>query len=374
MIVEEVINYLDCWAPPGVAWEKDNIGLQVGSGKNEISKIIVCLELNQKVLDQAIKQNCNLIITHHPFIFKPLTKIQTNQTQGKIIEQLIKNDIALFSAHTNLDFTKDGVSFALADKLGLINQKYLMNFDSNQYKLSVFVPETNVEQLANSLFEAGAGVIGDYKKCSFQTNGIGSFEGNENTNPVLGQKLNYEKVNEVKLELVFDKWLKNKIINTVYKNHPYEEPAFDIYKIENTNLNYGAGVIGEIETPLTEKEFLEYIEKKLNLKNFTYCSGKNNKISRVALCGGSGSDMLNVAISKQADAFITADIKYHTFQDAEDKILLVDAGHYETEIHILDVIQRKLNDFIKLKKSKIKVIRFNGTTNPMKFYINKGDK
>lgn len=374
MIVEEVINYFDCWAPPGVAWEKDNVGLQVGSSKNEISKIIVCLELNQNVLDQAIKNNCDLIITHHPFIFKSLSKIQTNQTQGKIIEQLIKNNITLFSAHTNLDFTKDGVSFALADKLCLKNQKYLMNFDSNQYKLTVFVPENNVEQLANALFEAGAGIIGDYKKCSFQIKGTGTFEGNINTNPVIGKKLNYEKVDEIKLEMVFEKWLKNKILATLYKNHPYEEPAFDLYKIENENMNYGAGVIGEIETPLIEKDFLEYVQNKLNLKNFTYCSGKNNKISKVALCGGSGSDMLNIALSKQADAFITADVKYHTFQDAEEKILLVDAGHYETEIHIVDIVVKKMNEFIKSKKEKIKVMKFTGTTNPMKFYNNKGDR
>lgn len=368
MIVEDIIRFIENWAPPGAAWDKDNVGVQVGSRLTEVKKILICLELTEEVIRQAIKQNCNLIITHHPFIFQPLKKIETNKNTGQLIELLIKNDITLYSAHTNLDFTKDGVSFATANKLGLVNTEFLLNQDSNQFKIIIFVPENNLEDLMNSVFNAGGGVIGNYEKCSFRMKGTGTFKGNENSNPALGRKENFENVDEVRLEIICDKWNKNKVINAIYNSHPYEEPAFDIYKLENSNSNYGYGVFGELPEALNLQEFIKHTADKLGCNGLRYTEGKQEKIKKVALCGGSGSDLFDAAISKNADAFITADIKYHSFHDAWGKILLIDAGHYETEIHITEIIKKKLDKFIKQRKEKIPVAKFSGSTNPVKFY------
>ena len=195
MNAEKIINFIEKWAPPGAAWDKDNVGLQVGSTKRRVSNIFLCLELTEKSISQAIKKNCNFIFTHHPFIFKPLNKVNTHSDpKGKLIEKLIKNDITLYSAHTNLDFTKDGVSFELAKSLKLKNSKFLVNEKSNQFKLVVFIPEKHLDTVSNSLFDAGAGIIGEYEKCSFRLNGKGTFKGSENTNPAVGKKLNFENV------------------------------------------------------------------------------------------------------------------------------------------------------------------------------------
>jgi dinuclear metal center YbgI/SA1388 family protein len=239
MIAETIINFIEKWAPPGAAWEKDNVGLQVGSTKREITNIFLCLELTEKSLNQAINKNCNFIFTHHPFIFKPLNKLNTHSDpKGKLIEKLIKNDITLYSAHTNLDFTTDGVSFELAKSLKLKNNRFLVNEKSNQFKLVVFVPEKSLENVSDSLFNAGAGIIGEYEKCSFRLSGNGTFQGSANTNPVIGTKLNYENVNEVRLEVLIDSWKLNSVLSALHQSHPYEEPAFDIYPLNNDNVNY----------------------------------------------------------------------------------------------------------------------------------------
>ncbi|MCX7874977.1 MAG: Nif3-like dinuclear metal center hexameric protein [Melioribacteraceae bacterium] len=369
MIVNELIKYLDDWAPPGASWEKDNVGLLVGSGEDSIKNIFLALELNEEVLDEALKKNCNFIFTHHPIIFTPIKKLNfDNDSQAKLISRLIKNDISIFSAHTNLDFTKDGVSFELAKKLKLEKVKFLKNQNSNQYKIVVFVPQNKLDDVANSMFDKGAGIIGEYKYCSFRLTGEGTFQGSSNSNPFIGKKENFEKVNEVRLEVIVDSWNLNKVITSMLKAHPYEEPAYDIYPLKNKNTNYGAGAIGELKTELNVDEFLNYVKKNLSLTNFRYSLGNKNKIKKVAVCGGSGSDLLQDAIQNNADAFITADVKYHSFHDAFNKILLIDAGHYETEIIVLDIVEKKIQSFINNKKEKIKIYKFSKTTNPIKFY------
>lgn len=370
MIVSELTKYLEDWAPPGAAWEKDNIGLQVGSGSVKLKNILLALELNYEVLDEALKKNCNLIFTHHPLIFSPIKKIDTQKdSKAQLISQLIKNDITLYSAHTNLDFTKDGVSFELARVLKLKKVKFLENEESNQYKIVVFVPEENLENLSKSIFDAGGGIIGEYENCSFQLKGEGTFKGSEKSNPVIGKKEIFEKVNEVRLEVLVDNWKLNKVISAIIKNHPYEEPAYDIYPLKNKNVNYGAGAIGELENEMGLKEFLQHVQKSLKLTNFRYVKGKDSRIKKVAVCGGSGSDLLKNAIVANADAFITADIKYHTFQDAGNKILFIDAGHYETEIFALNVVEKKIKKYLEEKlEDNINVFKFSGSTNPIKFY------
>jgi len=369
MYGSEVIKYLEEWAPPGAAWKDDSIGLQVGAGDIKIKNILVALELNQKVLNQAIKKNCNFIFTHHPFIFTPLKRLDfRNDSKAAIIQELIKNNITLYSAHTNLDFTKDGVSFELAKKLQLKNIRFLVNEESNQYKLVVFVPLDNVAEVSEAIFNAGGGIIGEYKKCSYQILGEGTFEGSDNSNPKVGKKNNFETVVEVRLEVLVHSWNLNSVTRAMLSVHPYEEPAYDIYVLNNKNANYGYGAIGELEAPMKTDMFLSHIKEKLDAEAVRYTSGASNKIKKVAVCGGSGSDLVSSAIASGADAYITADIKYHTFQDAENKILLIDAGHYETEVQVLNIVKKKLSDLAK--NTNVKVFKYSGSTNPVKFFNN----
>ncbi|MCF6270267.1 MAG: Nif3-like dinuclear metal center hexameric protein [Melioribacteraceae bacterium] len=371
MHIHQVIKYFEEWAPKGVAWEKDNIGLQIGNPKNQVTNIMLSLELNKKVFEQAVKKNCNLIITHHPFIFNPIKNLNfSNNPKAELIERLIEEKISIYSAHTNLDFTKGGVSFELAKKLGLKNIQFLENQEGNQFKLVVFVPSGSVDEVSEAIFNAGGGVIGEYSKCSTQNFVDGTFEGSEVSNPTIGKKNIFEKVTEVRLEVLVNSWKLNSIVDEMKSVHPYEEPAFDVFVIKNKNINYGAGAIGELTTPLNSKEFLAHTRKLLKADALKYTLGNSSKIKRVAVCGGACSDLINNAIDSKADAFITADIKYHTFQEAENNIMLIDAGHYETEIHVLNPIKLRLNKFIKEDKSKVKVFKYSGSTNPVKFYNN----
>lgn len=369
MTAKEIFKYVEDWAPPGAAWEKDNVGIQVGSREVKIKNIMLSLELTQEVLDEAANKKCNLIITHHPLIFNPIKKIDTQKnSQAKLIEQLIKKEITLYSAHTNLDFTKDGVSFELAKVLKLKDPKFLHHADKNQFKVAVFVPIENTEQVADAVFKAGAGIIGEYNSCSFRLKGEGTFKGSEKSNPKVGVKQKFEKVEEIRLEFVVNSWNLKNILTSLIHAHPYEEPAYDIYPLNNNNVNYGAGVIGYLEKTITEKEFLTNTAKLLKINGLRYCDGKKKLITKVAVCGGSGSDLLETAISAGADVFITADVKYHTFQNAAGKILLIDAGHYETEIFSLNVLKRKIDNYIVDKNNKIRVYKYSKSTNPVKFY------
>ena len=370
MKCNEIIKNLEDWIPKEIAWQKDNVGLQVGSPDREINNILLCLELTSNVVDEAIKKNCNLIISHHPLLFHPLKKIDLQRDKNSnLIEKLIKNDINLYSEHTNLDFTKNGVSFELAKILGLKNIEFLVNLHSNQYKLVVFVPETHVKRVSDAMFNSGGGVIGEYINCSFRTEGEGTFRGSAASKPSIGRKEKNEIVKEVRLEILVDSWKIDAVIKALKKEHPYEEPAFDIYPLKNKNINHGSGAIGEFENYLPTTDFLSLVSKKLKTKGLKYSKGKNNRIKKVALCGGSGGEFLANAIQSGADAYVTADIKYHNFHDADGKILLIDAGHYETEIHSLNEVKKRLTGFLETK-SDITVYRYSKSTNPILFYNN----
>lgn len=370
MTCKQIFKYLEDWAPKEIAWQNDNVGLQVGQSNKKVKNILLSLELTNEALTQAIYKNCNLIITHHPLIFHPIKKLDlTSDNINSLIEKLIKNDINLFSAHTNLDFAKNGVSFQLAKTLGLKNINFLKNLEANQYKLSVFVPEGYLDKVASAIFSAGGGVIGEYSECSFRCIGEGTFKGSDFSNPKLGVKNKFEKVREIKLEVIVESWKIENVIKSMLTAHPYEEPAYDIYPLRNKNVNYGAGAIGNFESEITITQLLNLVSKKLKAKNIRYVEGLKDKLKTIAVCGGSGSDLLQEALNKNAEAFITADIKYHTFHSAHKKIWLIDAGHYETEYPILDEIQKRLLNFIP-KNEKIKIFKFNGNTNPIKFYNN----
>jgi dinuclear metal center YbgI/SA1388 family protein len=368
MTVGDLIKEFEDWAPSGAAWERDNVGLQIGSREVKLKNILICLELDEEVLKEATKKNCNLIITHHPLIFNPIKKLDFGKNiQAKLIQQLIKNNISLYSAHTNLDFTIDGVSFELAKILKLKNIKFLKHAEANQFKVVVFVPEINLDKVADAVFAAGGGKIGNYELCSFRIGGEGTFKGNTISKPVIGQKEVFEKVNEIRFEFIVDLWNLKSVVSAIKKSHPYEEPAYDIYPLKNKNVNFGEGAIGELPSPILEKDFLKQASYALKCKSMRYCTGNGKKIHKVAVCGGAGADLLEFAIESDADAFITADIKYHVYHEAQGKILLIDAGHYETEIHSLNAVKKKIENTISFDNS-IKVYKFSGSTNPVKFY------
>ena len=368
MIVGDLTKYLDDWAPPGAAWEKDNVGLQIGSRRQEIKNIMLCLELNDEVLKEALRKKCNFLFTHHPLIFKPIKNLDTeNNSLASLIEKLFKHNINVYSAHTNFDSIKDGVSFELAKVLKLKNIRFLENDENNQFKVVTFIPASILDKISKAIFSAGGGIIGEYENCSFRSSGVGTFKGSSKSNPLIGKKNNFEKANEIRLEVKVDSWNLNKVISSILKTHPYDEPAYDIYPLKNKNMNFGAGAIGELEKEVDENKFLSFVSKSLKTKTLKYCKGKGKVIKKVAVCGGSGSELLAKSISEGADAFVTADIKYHTYQDAEKKILLIDAGHYETEIISLKAAQKAINNFIP-KRSSIKVFKYSGSTNPVKFY------
>jgi len=368
MRCDKIIKIIEDWAPKSIAWEKDNVGLQVGSLRLEVKNILICLDVDEKVVDEASRKKCNLIISHHPLLFRSLKKLDVGKDKiSRIIEKLIKKDITLYSAHTNLDFTKDGVSFQLANRLKLIKQNFLVNLSSDQNKISVFVPSSHADKVAEAMHYAGAGIIGEYTNCSFRILGTGTFRGSAKSNPRIGIQEKIERVEEIKIEVLVNSFDVSKVVAAMKQAHPYEEVAYDVYPLANSNVNYGMGVIGELTKELSEKEFLRHVLKVLQIKNLRYAKGLKTRIKKVAVCGGSGSDLLDAAIQSNADAFVTADVKYHTFQDAESEILLVDAGHFETEIPVLNELKKRVE---KSLTDKTKVYKYSGSTNPIVFYNN----
>jgi dinuclear metal center YbgI/SA1388 family protein len=368
MQCKEIIKFIEGWAPKGIAWEKDNVGLQIGDPDSKIQNIMLSLDLTDKVIEQATRKKCNLIITHHPLFFQPLRSLDfSTGDNSRQIEKLVKNNINLYSAHTNLDFSKDGVSFQLAKTIQLRDIKFLKHLSQNQVKLIVFVPESHLDKVATAIHDKGAGIIGEYSDCSFRSEGVGTFKGSGLTIPFLGNKGNLESVKEIKLEVLVEEWRLNTVINAMKIAHPYEEVAYDILLLKNDNVNYGIGAWGRLEKSLTLPEFLALVSEKLKSDILRYVPGTKRKIKTAAVCGGSCVDLLENAVRRGIDAFITADLKYHNFQDAEGKILLIDAGHYETEAPVLNEIQRRLKRFLQ-KNDRNKVFKFSGTTNPVVFY------
>ncbi|MCW8803060.1 MAG: Nif3-like dinuclear metal center hexameric protein [Ignavibacteriaceae bacterium] len=372
MTGKEIIKYLEEWAPKGIAWERDNVGLQVGDPEIEIKNILISLDLTEEVIGAARKENCNLIITHHPVLYYPLKNLDFSKNRiTRMIEKLIKNNMILYSAHTNLDFTKYGVSYQLARTLQLKDIRFLKNHSQNQFKLAVFVPESHVSNVAEAIHQAGGGIIGEYSHCSFRTQGTGTFKGSNDSNPSIGKKGIVEFAEEVKLEVLVDGWKLNHVIEEMKQVHPYEEVAYDIYSLQNDNANYGFGTKGELNKAMSINDFLAFVTSKLNTSTLRYTKSNKKKIKSVAVCGGSCSELIDEAIKQESDAFITADLKYHTFQDAEGKILLIDAGHYETEVPILDEVKRRLETLLYQNK-KIRILKFKGSTNPIVFYNKSG--
>ena len=363
MKLKELCSYLDSEVPLSFQESYDNSGLQVGKADMEINSAIIALDVTEDVINEAIKGKCNLIVSHHPLIFGGIKKISDNTQVGRIIYNCIKHDIAVYSAHTNLDIFKNSVSHKMAEKLELKNIKVLSPLENRLLKLVTYVPVSHLDIIRNAVFEAGAGVIGNYDQCGFVTDGTGSFRGNESANPFAGKTGEIHHENENRFETILFSHLKEKVIKALLASHPYEEVAYDLYELENKYYGAGLGCTGEFSEEIGEKELLKLISSVFEAKGVRFSKLTGKKVKKVAVCGGSGVSLLQVAIASGADVFITADIKYHNFFDADNKILLVDAGHFETEKFSSEI----LKDLIMKKFPKF-AVRFSETnTNPINY-------
>lgn len=363
MKLKEITAYLDSAVPLSFQEEYDNSGLQVGDPDKEISSALISLDVTERVIDEAIMSDCDLILSHHPVIFSGIKSITGRNFTEKILIRAIRNNIAVYSAHTNLDIFNGGVSWKMAEKMNLQNIKVLSPLKNKLYKLIVYIPENHLNSVREAIFDAGAGVIGNYDRCGFVSQGTGSFRGNESANPFIGNKgeLHFEK--EVRFETVFISHFREKVINALLAKHPYEEVAYDIYSLENSNVDFGLGCTGELTEARSESEFLKIVSDIFDARGLRYSKLGGKTIKKIALCGGSGASLLRDAIAEGADAFITGDIKYHNYFDAEGRILLVDAGHYESEKFSTEIIY----DLI-IKKFPKFAIRFSKTdTNPINY-------
>lgn len=370
MIVQDIINAIEELAPLAYAENFDNTGLLVGNENEEVSGVLVTLDTLENVVDEAIEKNCNLIVSFHPIIFSGLKKITGRNYVERVVLKAIQNNISIFAIHTALDNCFKGVNNEICEILGLNNTKILIPQKETIKKLLTFVPENNAEKVREALFTAGAGTIGNYSNCSFNIKGTGTFNGNENSNPVVGEKgkTNFEP--EISIGITYPKHRENLILKALFESHPYEEVAYEITTLENKNQHIGIGMIGELSTPVNEIEFLEFLKEKMNVSCIRHSELLGNKIKKVAVLGGSGSFAIENAIKSGADIYITSDVKYHEFYKAESKVVIADIGHYESEQFTKSLLVRyltkKFPNFAPAYPVG-KVILSISNTNPVKY-------
>jgi len=348
MEVKSIAQIIESFAPLALQESYDNAGLLVGNPDMLTTGALLCIDVTEAVIDEAIALNVNLVISHHPLIFNGLKKITGQNEVQRCVIKAIKHDIAIYAAHTNIDNVIEGVNGRIADKIGLIRRKVLQP-KQNLLKLITFVPKLHVQRVREAIFEAGAGTIGNYDSCSFNAEGYGSFRANENAKPFVGEtdKIHYEE--EVKIEVILPDYLSDKVLISMIKSHPYEEPAYDIIPLRNRFDNVGSGIVGELSDSIDEEVFLQQLKTIFGIKTIRHTALRGKPISKVAICGGSGSFLIPDAIKSKADIFISGDIKYHEFFQSENKIIIADVGHFETEQFtkdiFCDIIQKKLPTF-----------------------------
>ncbi len=363
MRIKKVIRYLESIAPPIYQESYDNAGLIVGHPEMELKGVLFCLDSIETVVDEAISKKCNLIIAHHPIVFSGLKRFNWQNYIERTVMKAIKNDIAIYAAHTNLDNVRWGVNNKIAETLGLKNTRVLAPKKKLLRKLYTFVPTAQADLVRNALFNAGAGNIGNYSDTSFNAVGAGTFKANEGANPFVGQIGQRHFEAEIKIEVIFPAHLESKIISALIRNHPYEEVAYDVVMLENQTTEVGSGMIGELAEPMNEKDFLKLVKQKMNTPVIRHTAFLNKKIQRVAVCGGAGSFLLNKAIRQKADIFISADYKYHQFFDADGQIIIADIGHFESEQFTIDLFY----DLINKKFNNFAVHKTEVNTNPVKY-------
>ena len=361
----QVIEAFESFSPKHLAVEGDKIGLQIGTLNKPVKKVMVTLDVLETVVDEAIEKQVDLIIAHHPPIFRPLKQVVTDRPEGRILEKCIKHDIAVYAAHTNLDIAKGGVNDLLAEALGLEETKVLVPTTSIQLKkLAVFVPSNDAEAVRTAICDAGAGHVGLYSDCTFSTEGEGTFKPSSEANPYIGSKGELERVNEIKVETIFEADQQNKIIRAMLSAHPYEEVAYDIHLLENTRDDRGSGLVGNLSESISESELLSLLKSTFRLSLIKHTRFSGRRISKIALCGGAGFFLLPNAIAAGAQVYITADIKYHEFFDADNKILLADIGHYESEQFTIEL----LAEFLHEKFPNFAVLKTEINTNPVQYF------
>ncbi|MGC8865056.1 MAG: Nif3-like dinuclear metal center hexameric protein [Bacteroidales bacterium] len=344
--VREVLSYLDFLAPIALQEDYDNSGLQLGSYETEVKGLLLCLDVTSAIIDEAIDKHCNIILAHHPLFFKPLRSINFDTTHGKIIQKATATGITILAFHTNFDNQFPGLNQALAQGLHLRNLRVLKPMQNRLYKLVTFCPVSHADQVRAALFSAGAGHIGNYDSCSFNTKGTGTFRALEGANPFVGKLNELHHEPEERIEVIFPAFIQEELLNALISSHPYEEVAYDIYPLANSYSGAGSGIVGELPHRLPVESFLNQVKEILGTKFLRISSGRpdEGEISSVAICGGSGSFLIPEALRVGASVFITADLKYHDFTDYGSRILLVDAGHYETEIGGFHQLSRLLKE------------------------------
>ncbi len=363
MKLKELTSFLETIAPLAFQEDYDNAGLLTGIPEQEISAALLCLDITPGIIDEALGRDCNLIISHHPFIFRGLKKVEAGKTESDILVRLIKHDIAVYAIHTNLDNATGGINEFLCRKLGVSRMKILRERPGMLSKLVTFCPVGYADKVRQSLFDAGAGVIGNYDFCSFNIPGKGTFRASSDANPFVGQANSFHSEDETRIEVVFPDYIKSKLIRALLATHPYEEVAYDIYSLANTFPGCGAGIIGELEKPRDPADFLSLVKQKLNIKMIRHTILPAGKIQKVAVCSGSGSFLIPDALKAGADVLITADVKYHDFFDANGAILIADIGHYESEQWIKDLLTERLIE----KFPTFAVLSSGLNTNPVNY-------
>ncbi|QUH26836.1 Nif3-like dinuclear metal center hexameric protein [Serpentinicella alkaliphila] len=365
--VRIVTDMIEKLSPKNIAFSWDNVGLQVGSPEAIVGKILICLDVNEKVIDEAINKGVQLIICHHPLIFKPLKNITNESYRGSLIIKAIQNNINIYTAHTNIDGAENGLNAYIGSMFNLKNPSILDPIvDGSIYKVTVFVPKGYEEAVSNEMANVGAGHIGNYSHCTFRTSGEGTFMALEDTNPFIGKKNELAKVEETKIEtVVHEKYLRN-VLDAMIKAHPYEEVAYDVYKLENPlKPTVGIGRVGILESPLLFKAIIENVKKSFEISHLKVVGNLNGIIKKIAIVNGSGSEYISRAAKLGCDLLITGDVKYHDAQLAEElNINLIDLGHYESEILFNNLIEKYLNQQFIKENINIEIIKSEVNGNP----------
>ncbi|MGQ0826865.1 MAG: Nif3-like dinuclear metal center hexameric protein [Bacteroidota bacterium] len=363
MKVKEISAYLESIAPLAYQESYDNAGLICGDHDMEVKGVLICLDSTEAVIAEAIATNCNMVIAHHPIVFSGLKKFNGKNYVERVVIKAIQNNIAIYAAHTNLDNVSNGVNAKIAEKLGLVNCKVMAPQKGIIKRLITFAPKDKADDVRKALFAAGAGTIGNYDECSFNSEGTGTFRAGEGANPHVGEIGKQHREKETKIETIYPLYLESQVINALVKAHPYEEVAYDLFTLTNTYDGVGAGIIGELPAEMDEMAFLKQLKKVMKANGVKYTALRDKKVKKVAVCGGSGSFLLQNAIQKEADIFISSDFKYHQFFDAENRIIIADIGHYESEQFTMELfyelLKKKFNTFA-LHLSKI-------NTNPINY-------
>lgn len=362
MQIKQITSFLEELAPKSLQESYDNSGLLVGNPDAEISKALISLDVTEEVVDEAVAKGCGLIISHHPIIFGGLTSLTGKNYVERTVMAAIKNDVALYAIHTNLDNIHTGVNKMIGDKLGMTNMQVLAPKKGLLKKLVVFVPEKNRDAVVEAMYAAGGGKVGEYDECSFQIKGTGSFRGSENSNPTIGEKLVRQYEEEVRVEMILPAHKLNAVVHAMIEAHTYEEVAYDIYPLENYHQQIGSGMVGQLQEPMYAFDFLQKVKDTFG-GTVRYTPLIKDEVSKIAWCGGSGSFLLPQAKASGADVFLTSDFKYHQFFDAENEIIVADIGHYENEQFTKELIAQKLIE----KFPTFAILLTETNTNPINY-------